>query len=353
MSDRETPQPGGESLSVPLDDVQGQSLVFGQIQHPKYVDRTIPAGQTYAWDDLGKREPLGAVMHSMVGSLDGTDRWFRYNPETGRWPTGLTDYGIGGATDGDRDGVIYRWNDPRGRRAGWANGGSDGLEGDGILWVRHMGINAINRYLVSIERSDGGDITTPVSPKQFESMAHLTAYWFDQAMVPHHTFPLNPNIGPDPGLVTHFWHLEFATKACPFNPVVSLTDALQERVREIMTAAQTPIIGIPTAPTPPAPDHSNWPGGYTIPRLSDQFGTLEREDGKRFPFDSKGPISNAWANRGARERLRARELPKPIRWYTLDPTVADDPMSAADVIVFERDWILLRRRKEIAWLWVN
>lgn len=133
----------------------------------------------------------------MVGSLWGTDGWFR----RGAASTGLTDYGIGGSTDGEEwDGVIFRWNDPRGKRAtiymkegrylkrkspgaeamtvsanrsGWANGGSDGLEGDGPLFVRTLGVSAINRDLVSIERSDGGDTSTPISVKQFESICAL------------------------------------------------------------------------------------------------------------------------------------------------------------------------------------
>jgi hypothetical protein len=66
-------------------------------------------------------------------------------------------------------------------RAGRANGGADGLEGDGPLEARRFGTHAINTKLVSIERSDGGDITTPISPKQFESICALTAYWFDYA----------------------------------------------------------------------------------------------------------------------------------------------------------------------------
>jgi len=82
-----------------------------------------------------------------------------------------TAYGVGGSTDGPQwDGVILRWNDPRGRRSAWANGGSDGLEGDGPLFVRTRGVNAINRDLVSIERSDGANPATPVSAKQAESI---------------------------------------------------------------------------------------------------------------------------------------------------------------------------------------
>ena len=140
------------------------AIAYGRLVHPPFRERLISDAQTHAWDDLGPRQPVGVCFHTMVGTLWGTDGYFRSGAPA------LTDYGIGGSTDGPHwDGVILRWNDPRGRRSGWANGGVDGLEGDGPLFVRTLGVSAINRDLVSIERSDGGDITTPMSPKQFES----------------------------------------------------------------------------------------------------------------------------------------------------------------------------------------
>jgi hypothetical protein len=290
-------------------------LVFGNVPHPPFVDRLIPDSQTAAWDDLGPRKPAGVCQHSMAGTLWGTDEYFR----RGRASTGLTDYGIGGATDGERwDGVILRWNDPRGRRSGWANGGSDGLEGDGPLFVRTLGVAAINRDLVSIERSDGGNIQTPMSAKQFESICQLTAHWFDQAKVPWDRFPLNPA----PGIVTHLLHSEFATKACPFPPVSDRINEIQARVRQILKAAQTRQPA--PAPVPPAapvtPNHDWWPRGYDLATLTERFGTLPREgpDGAAtYRFDPTGVISNAWVARGVQEQRRARELPRARRWWTL------------------------------------
>src|ERR1700712_3066345 len=136
-------------------------IAFGNVPHPPVRDRVVPDAQTAAWDNLGPRNPVGVVQHSMVGSLWGTDGWFR----CGSASDGLTDYWIGNDCDGPEwDGVIIRWNDPRGKaasvsydggngrvsanRSGWANGGSDGLEGDGPLFVRTLGVNAINRDLV-------------------------------------------------------------------------------------------------------------------------------------------------------------------------------------------------------------
>src|SRR4051794_28149791 len=108
------------------------TLTYGHVIHPPVQERLIPDAATHAWDDLSQRNPVGACFHTMVGTLSGTDGWFRFNAAPGRGPDGLTDYGAGGRRDGpNRDGVILCWNDPRGRPAGWANGGCDGLEGDG------------------------------------------------------------------------------------------------------------------------------------------------------------------------------------------------------------------------------
>lgn len=350
------------------------TIRFGNVPHPPFIDRLIPDAQTRAWDDLGPRKPVGVCQHSMVGSLWGTDGWFR----RGGASTGLTDYGIGGATDGPEwDGVILRWNDPLGRaatvhlkdneyvavgtpgakelsvsanRAGWANGGSDGLEGDGPLFVRTLGIAAINRHLVSIERSDGGDTSTPMSAKQFESVCALTAYWFDQAHVPWNAFPLNPAHG----IVTHMLHYEFATKSCPHPPVTSRIDEIQNRVRQILKAAQTG--SEQPAPVPPSNlvtvDHDSWPADYQLSLLNERFGRLIRHapDGneRRFGFNPNGVISNAWAARCAAERLSVSQLPAARDWWT-HPNGNDGHV---DLIVFDRGWLLLRSAVDRAWRWV-
>ena len=123
------------------------AIAFVNVPHPPARDRPVPDAQTVAWDNLGPRNPVGVCQHSMIGTLWGTDGWFR----RGSASDGLTDYGVGNDCDGPEwDGVIFRWNDPRGKtanvryeggsgrvsanRAGWANGGSDGLEGDGRLF---------------------------------------------------------------------------------------------------------------------------------------------------------------------------------------------------------------------------
>jgi hypothetical protein len=348
---------------------------FGNVLHPPFVDRLIPDRQTSAWNDLGPRRPVGVCQHSMVGTLWGTDRWFR----RGAASTGLTDYGIGGATDGPQwDGVILRWNDPEGRaatvhlkdgdyvpagapgavayavsanRAGWANGGSDGLEGDGPLFVRTLGVAAINRDLVSIERSDGGVTGTPMSPKQFASICALSAYWFDRAKVPWDRFPLNPAHG----IVTHLLHLEFATKTCPHPPVTGRIDEIQARIRQILKAGQTR--SDQPAPLPPEIpvrlDHGAWPAGYEVATLRERFGRLARHDeteGERsFGFDPKGVISNAWVARGAAEGRTAAQLPRGLDWWVL----SGGEGQAYELVTFADRWTLFRPDRHIAWRWIN
>ncbi|HET8524366.1 MAG TPA: hypothetical protein VFL82_14110 [Thermomicrobiales bacterium] len=339
------------------------SLAFGNVVHPPFIDRLIPDAQTGAWDNLGPRKPVGVCQHSMVGSLWGTDGWFRRGIAVSN---GLTDYGIGGTTDGPQwDGVILRWNDPLGgaqpgispHRAGWANGGSDGLEGDGPLFVRTLGINAINRDLVSIERSDGGDISTPVSPKQFESICALTAYWFDWARVPWDRFPLNPAHN----LVTHFLHFEFATKACPFPPVTTRIDEIQERVRAILKAGQTLGISSPVEehPRPPTPDHHAWPRDWDEAKLAKRWGSVRQvEPGgtiKQFGWNPTHPVCNAWVARAAADDRRPHEsdLPRPLIWQR----IRGDDTQVSDLIMFagspSRQWALYRPAPHIRWTWAN
>lgn len=324
------------------------ALVYGQVKHPPFVDRYIPNWENAAWNDLGQRHIVGVCQHTMVGTLTGTDLWFR----RGAASTGLTDYGVG------LDGTIYRWNDPLGRRAGWANGGSDGLEGDGPLFVRTLGIDAINRDLVSIERDDRGDpYNCPFEGKQFEACALLTAHWFDQALVPWDSFPVNPHVG----VVTHMEHFEFATKGCPHTPVISQTDALQARIRAILKAAQTATAGT-TTEQPPAPveqDHSKWPNGWTEAELTSRWSVpryvdlLGRES--RHVFHADYPLPNAWVARGVKEGItKVADLPKPVRIVEI---AQPDSGMVATMAVFDGkgsdNWAAYRPSKDIAWRWIQ
>lgn len=348
------------------------ALTFGNVVHPPYRSELIPDHENRAWNDLGQRRAVGVCQHSMVGSLAGTSGWFR----RGSASNGLTDYGIGGSTDGPLDGVIIMWNDPLGRshdvsytdvqgrarsgrvsanRAGWANGGSDGLEGDGPLFVRTFGVNGINRDLVSIERSDGGNINTSVSDKQMQSMCAVTAYWFDQADVPYDRFPLNPAYG----AVTHTLHFEFATKDCAFPPVNNRINEIQDRVRAILKAGQTLTdVGEPVPPVvPPEPDHDDW-HPYSLRGLRSRYSTfpVTQADGteQTSKWHDHGSIPNAWVARARAEgHTRAGTIPTPLRGF-----IARDKDGIEQMIVTfdgkgKDNWTLYRPAKEVAWRWLQ
>jgi hypothetical protein len=233
------------------------ALVFGRVPHPPYVDRLILKPEGVGWDNLGKRTPRGIVLHRMIGSLQGTDSWFR-RPEV----KSLTDYGVGvAATDGAKlAGTIYRWNDPRGIRSGWASGPARAPWGDGKIFVAAHGINAVNRDLVSCEIS--GEYGTPLDSLSFAAIASLIAYWADQYSVPWESFPRIPAEGRSFVL----WHNQFTGrdyKECPGAIVMDQTDELVAAARAILQKHQQS--------APPAPDPSP---SYVSP------GPIPKDDGR-------------------------------------------------------------------------
>lgn len=72
------------------------SAVFGNVPHPAYHDRPIWKAEGKGQNNLGKRTVKGVVWHRILGSLKGTDGYFRRGDVNA-----LTDYGVGvKATDG-------------------------------------------------------------------------------------------------------------------------------------------------------------------------------------------------------------------------------------------------------------
>ena len=217
----------------------GTTMAFGNVQHPPFENRPI-SNPNGSFNQGVPRDIIGTCVHRMDGTLRGSDQFFQT-------AGALTDYGIGGALDGALDGVIYRWLDPRSSIVPIASGPFDGPEGDGQAFVNAYGVPAINSQLVSIELSgcsgeEPPNVSnfcrdrpeTPITPAQLESLCQLIAFWHDQARVPWDQFPVNPATG----VVTQMQHFEFAQKACPFPIVRGMTDQYQERVRQIMRAAQ-------------------------------------------------------------------------------------------------------------------
>ena len=219
------PQPGPEP-------VPGE-IVFGRVPKPVWQDRQIPDRNNRAWDNLGPRQLRGVVYHRMLGTLWGTDGWFR----GGGGGAGLTDFGIDNTS-----GETLEWNSYRGlgragisaNRAGWASGPWENPPGDGRAFVATFGANAINRDLVSLEIA--GNYDSPLSEAAVRQIVALSAYLADQARVPWTDYPRNPHTG----LVFSFWHNEFtAQKVCPGRVVMDATPGIIERTKARLKQHQT------------------------------------------------------------------------------------------------------------------
>lgn len=319
----------------------GTGLKFGRVPHPSYGRHIVPK----PWENAGffrvaERKPVGVCSHRTwgLGTVEGIYTLFATGGE--REGDALTDYVVG------LDGRIWMLNDPRGTRSPWANGGSDGLEGDGPAFVSRFGITGINNRLVSIENIGLGD--TPFAGAQFESSAQLVAYWHDQAKCPWHTFPMNPNYG----VVTDLQHFEFATKDCPFGAFKAKTNAFQDRVRAILKQYQTQGTdqGTITPPKPVEnPGHAIYPIGMDEALAKTLFGrgTRHNPDGTTQPFTYSGkggPISLAWLARGK----KTHQYPKALHWYMF----ADSPRVVRQMITFENGWVLWRPNVSAPWKWM-
>jgi hypothetical protein len=270
--------------------------VFGRVPHPPFLDRPIQKPAGWGQDDLGPRTVKGVVWHRMIGSLWGTDAYFR-QPTT----KALTDYGVGVlAQDGaDNAGVIIRWNNPLGRQSGWASGSfSSFAYGDGLAFVNKYGINAINRDEASVEIS-GLTYDVPLDPASKASVAAITAYWADQYEVPWDVFP----IAPQDGFSFVRWHNEFGpdegTKKCPGAVVMDATPELIEMTRAILKQYQEREGSQPVPPKeePPVVTDGKYPEGMDAGIAAMLFGKVTV--GKTvYQFDPKGPVSKAWLLRG-------------------------------------------------------
>lgn len=225
-------------------------IEFGRVPHPPVEIRQVLKREGDGWDDLGQRTPRSVVLHRMVGTLMGTDGYFR-QPGIGA----LTDYGVGVlTTDGVANaGRILRWNDPRGRRSGWANGRVSKPYDDGLKFLNKYGINGVNRDCVSIEIS--GNYDTPLDVQAKASIAALIAYWADQYRIPHTEFPLIRSEGRS----FVIWHQEFTIgtgKICPGAVVMNATDELIDMAKSIMAKHQE--IGTSYTKPTATPPLSGW-----------------------------------------------------------------------------------------------
>jgi hypothetical protein len=290
-------------------------VTFGRVPHPAMTIRDIPENR--AWDDLGPRTIRAVVWHRMLGSLWGTDSYFRGEAVT----RALTDYGVGvAAQDGAaHDGEILRWNDPRGRRAPWANGPVSDPYGDGKAFVDRYGVAAVNRDCVSIEIS--GMQTTPLSEASRDAIASLTAYYADRSRVPWATFPAVP--GEDRSFV--IWHREFTIgtgKECPFAVVMDETDALIAQTKAILKRYQTD--ATPTTTTTPAPQPVQLPPGLSLGVARELYNPRAVRDpvsGMVVAFNLDGEIPRRWLSDGLAAIPPGGRWDDGDEWRSLDTIV--------------------------------
>ena len=278
------------------------ALTFGRVPHPSYLDRPIIKPNGFGMDLLGRRTVKGVVYHRMIGSLWGTDTYFR-SPSVGA----LTDYGVGTTPqDGAaNDGLIIRWNDPLGLQSGWASGTWDSAYayGDGKAFVQkyapksNVGVSVINKDQASIEIS-GLTYELAITAKTKQSVAAISAYWADQYGIPWDVYP----IAPQDGFSFVRWHNEFGpdhgTKKCPGQVVMDATPEIIEITRGILKQYQLDGAEVPpvTDPTPPA---TTYPNGMDEGVASYLFGSVKGDpNGTVYKFDPSGRISKKWLARG-------------------------------------------------------
>lgn len=227
-------------------------FAIGHVPRPPINRRLIvkPNGQGVTWI-AQHRVPKGTVLHSMVGSLWGTDSYFHL-PDT----AALTDFGIGN-TDLNGTGLaeIIQWNDYKSRQVGWASGPVLSPEGDGPAALATNGQDP-NIWGVSIERDDGADYDLATAP-QWSSICWLMAYI--------HAEEVGQTADTLEWTMQHYEFCGDDYKKCPHWPIRDYTLEYLEAVRAIMRHCQYgtpyPSGGVWVASrklTLPEPDGSHW-----------------------------------------------------------------------------------------------
>lgn len=243
-------------------------IVFGRVPKPAIADRWITDAQNSAWNNIGPRTVRGLVYHRMLGTLDGTDGYFRNGAP------GLTDFGVDHS-----DGRIYRWNDETGaahpgcspNRAPHASGPWEGQPG-GRAFVAKYGVSAINRDLASVEIS--GNYDTHIRLPGHDAIVDVSAWLADRAKVPWTTYPQNPHTG----LTFVYKHNDFqGHKPCPG---VEIENDLAQIVADTKSVLRYHQGG--EAPPPPAPEFP----GLTIP-----VSVFRQCWPPSVPPDPKGPFT--------------------------------------------------------------
>lgn len=318
-------------------------LVFGRAPKPPIIDMICPK----PFDGAGyyrlktPRKPVGVCEHitAGLGSIEFYHSFFSTGGE--RQYDALVDFVIG------RDGRIAMLNDPWGTRSPWANGGTDGLEGDGPAFLRTFGVAGVNDRLVSIEHV--GRATEDWTPEMWAAAVALDIWLFDRMGVRHDTFPVHQ----DYGAVVHLLHSEFTGKGgnaedeCPGRYLKRNITRYQDEIRAGLKAAQVtgPVVSDPK-PTPKSP--AVYPKDMNEEKAKRLFGTFSRyrRNGSvtQHGFDERGVLSIMWLKRGEKEGT----YPEALDWFETGET-ADDRA----VVTFANGWVAIKQSSRSGWRWVT
>lgn len=325
------PEPGTGAGSV--------ALTFGNVKHPPFEKKIVDKPWEGAgFDRVAPRKIVGGCDHQWWGYGDRYSLVHLFGAGGVRQADALTDYSL------TFEGELVMLNDPLGTRSPWANGPANDLDGDGALFVRTLGIAAVNSRLFSLESEGKGEKMTAA---MLGVASSLYAYWFDQAKVPYTEYPFNPNVG----CVTHLQHWEFGPKDCPFQGIRSQTDLFQDMIRGKLKAGQTGESVDPIPPVnPPEPDHDWLPDGMTEAIVRSLFGQgfKHNADGSRVTveFDPKGVVSNAWLARGAKTGV----YPAFDDWWAI-PT---SDGGVRNLVSFVNGWLLIGTGNDrSSWTWME
>lgn len=315
------------------------TLVFGNVPDPGIKQMICAKPYDGAgFTRVAPRQPVGVCEHITAGR--GSAQWYSDFFATGgeRQYDALVDFVV------DRTGTIGMLNDPWGTRSPWANGRTDGLEGDGPAFLAKFGINGVNDRLISIEHEG---MPADVWPQaQWEASVKLTAYLYDRMKVRWDSFPVHQ----DYGVVTHMLHSEFTGKGgnaldeCPGRYLKGRITQFQSEVRNYMKSFQ---VGaeVPAEPLPKPEPVTIYPAGMDLGIARTLFGKLRKHQvGKpttAHGFNPNGGVSLAWLERGANEG----QFPQGGDWYTFE--------EERELIVFTNGWVLWRPSKRAGWRWVG
>ena len=295
------------------------------------VDKPVE-GKGFDRVPLRRDRIRGFCTHITDGTGEIEDIYALFSRGGERQYDALTDLVLG--RDG-RIGLLNDWRDPNwgGTRAGWANGGVDGLEGEGLAYYRNVG--DINSTLVSCEHiAREGEAWTAA---QIQQTIELRVALAQERRIPWDHYPIDPTTGAS----FEQQHRNFATKSCPANPYISQYDAqVRAEVKARLKAWQG---GEPTPPEPKLESEAHFTvHGFTREHIDYLFGTMQRVNANgtvdELSFDPQGPLSLLWLDRCEREGV----FPEAEQMRTFDATLAEG-----------REWFATWEGGWLAWLPVD